>query len=382
MKSKVAVDKVVFSSSEINEIFNEYDLPKNENVSQNSFSPKREENFLYRHKKFDLLEIMESDEIRSSKSESFSHEDAFSGIDIPVDGEELVQSNDINIEEGAELTAMDSPNPSPSVKNVEEKEEKLNVTATSNSSPSNDDDEDNETDDKAWVLDIDNSREKYRDTANSDIKSFPDPIRIDFDYASTLPRLNTVANFEDKSIVAHNSNRHTSQHALPSSDYETDLDNLSDKLQDSKTDKDVLPAKGAPYYFNTIKANFRDKKVVSYIPRPALRVTSRDFRAEPTRTNVEEERKNELKRIKQEELKICNTNLGELFPQKTYLYNSKPILLELLSHMFSVHPMVRTRHNTKASALRSVSIQQRQIRHRQALESRQRHDKLHPREWQ
>ena len=320
MKSKVGVDNVV-SSSEINEIFNEYDLPKNEIVFQNSFSPKREENFLYRHKKFDLLEIMESDEIRSSKSESFSHEDAFSGKDIPVDGVE-VQSNTIINEEGAKLTALASSNPSPS---VEEKEERLNATATANSSPPNDDDDDNETNDKGWVLDIDNSREKCRDTANSDNKSFPDPIRIDFDYASTLPRLNTAANFEDKSIVTHNSNRHTSEHALPSSDYETDLDNSSDKLQDSKTDKDVLPAKGAPYYFNTIKANFRDKKVVSYIPRPALRVTSRDFRAEPTRTNVEEARKNELKRIKQEELKICNTNLGELSPppKTTYLHYFK-----------------------------------------------------------
>ena len=330
VKSKVAVDNVV-SSSEINEIINEYDLPKNEKVFKNSFSPKREENnFLYRHKKFDLLEILESDEIRSSKSESFSREDEFSGIDIPVELEQSIQSNNVNNEEEAKV--MTSSNPSPSIKNVEEKEEKPNATTTSNSSPSNDDVEDNETNDKAWVLDIDNSREKCRDTLNSDIKTFPDPIRIDFDYASTLPRLNTVANFEDKSIVPHNSNRHTSEHALPSSDYETDLDNSSDKLLNSKTDKDVLPAKGAPYYFNTIQANFRDKKVVSYIPRPAPRVISRDFKAEPVRKNVEEERKNELKRIKQEELKICNTNLGELFPQNNL--KIKTILLRaFVSHV-------------------------------------------------
>ena len=47
-----------------------------------------------------------------------------------------------------------------------------------------------------------------------------------------------------------------------------------------------------------------------------------------------------------------------------------------------MHPLVRTRQDTKASTLRSFTIQQRS-RHRQALESRQQHhSKLHPRDWQ
>lgn len=264
---------------------------KIEEMSPNSFAPPaRDESFLYRHKKFDLVEntIMESDEIRSSKSETFSNEEEFSGIDISVEGAQQVQSNIVN---------------------NEEEEEKLNGLAASNPSPSNDDIEENETNDKSWILDIDNSRGMCRATASPEFKTFPDPIRIDFDYASTLPRLNTVANFEDKSVVTP---RQETAPALPSSDYETDLESSSVKLQDSKTDKDVLPAPGAPYYFSTIKANFRDKKLVSYIPRPTLRDTSREFRVEPMRKNVqhEEERKNELKRLKQEELKICNTNLG------------------------------------------------------------------------
>ena len=265
-------------------------------MSPNSFAPPaREENFLYRHKKFDLVEntLMESDEIRSSKSETFSNDEEFSGIDIPVEGAQQVQSIIVN---------------------NEEEEEKLNGLAASNPSPSNDDIEENETNDKGWILDIDNSRGmcRSRAAASPEFKTFPDPVRIDFDYASTLPRLNTVANFEDKSVVTPRPRQETTVPALPSSDYETDLESSSVKLQDSKTDKDVLPAPGAPYYFSTIKANFRDKKLVSYIPRPTLRDSSGEFKVEPVRKNVqhEEERKNELKRLKQEELKICNTNLG------------------------------------------------------------------------
>ena len=64
--------------------------------------------------------------------------------------------------------------------------------AASNPSPSNDDIEENETNDKSWILDIDNSRGMCRATASPVFKTFPDPIRIDFDYASTLPRLNTA----------------------------------------------------------------------------------------------------------------------------------------------------------------------------------------------
>ena len=353
MKNKTPVENV-FTISDKCDVDNEYDkcnTTKIEKITQNSPVSAREENFLYRHKKFDLLEntSTESDEIRSSKSESFSNAEEFSGIDIPVEGAQ---------------------------------HEKLNIIAPSNRSPSSDDVEEDEKNDKGWVLEIDNTREMSRVTASAspEFKTFPEPIRIDFDYASTLPKLNTVANFEDKSIVTYRQDPIAP--ALPSSDYETDMENSSVKLQDSNTDKNTLPPKGAPYYFNTIKANFRDKKLVSYIPRPTLRDTAREFRVEPMKKNLqdEDERKNELKRLKQEELKICNTNLGFKLTKKEEIKN---IFLELLSHMFSVHPLVRTRHATKASTLRSVSIQQRQSRHRHALEARhQHHSRLHPREWQ
>lgn len=313
MKNKIAAQNLVTPRID-DKILKENDFTKNEKKSKNLTTSANEDNFLYRHKKFDLLEntILESDEIRSSKSETFSNGDEFSGIDIPVGDVEQAEGNIVS---------------------NELKEEPLDANVTSTPSPSNDDVEDKETNDKGWILDIDDSREICRTASSSDFKTFPDPVRIEFDYASTLPRLNTVANFEDKSIVIHN--KDTTAPTFSSSDYETDLENSSVKFQDSKTDKDVMPAKGAPYYFSTVKANFRDKKLVSYIPRPTLRDTSRDIRVESVRKNVhteeerknelkrikqeesvrknvhiEEERKNELKRIKQEELKICNTNLG------------------------------------------------------------------------
>ena len=306
MKNKTPVENVFTLSGDKCDVDNRYDNKCNtikieqiENITQNSPVPAREENFLYKHKKFDLLEntSTESDEIRSSKSESFSNAEEFSGIDIPVEGAQQEHSNIVN------------------------NEEKLNMVAPSNRSPSSDDVEEDEKNDKGWVLDIDNTREMSRVTpsASPEFKTFPEPIRIDFDYASTLPKLNTVANFEDKSIVTYRQDPIAP--ALPSSDYETDMENSSIKLQDSNTDKNTLPAKGAPYYFNTIKANFRDKKLVSYIPRPTLRDTAREFRVEPMRKNLqdEDERKNELKRLKQEELKLCNTNLGfKLTKKKKY----------------------------------------------------------------
>lgn len=78
---------------------------------------------------------------------------------------------------------------------------------------------------------------------------------------------------------------------------------------------------------------------------------------------------------------------------------------ELLSNLISVHPLVRSRHDTKASSLRSLTIQQRcqcsgyliiyllnistylhiyRSQYRRAMESRtqERNNKLHPREWQ
>jgi len=120
-------------------------------------------------------------------------------------------------------------------------------------------------------------------------------------------------------------------------------------------------------------SNFKDKKVVSYIPRATghhhhhQEHRSRDeFKPTPTPSCQRESYKmKEMKRLKMAEMRACNNNL------------------ELLSNLISVHPLVRSRHDTKASSLRSLTIQQRS-QYRRAMESRtqERNNKLHPREWQ
>ena len=278
-------------------------------------------NFLYKHKKFDILEnsSSESDEIRSSKSAPFTDDEESSVENIPVNvsKEETDKNADVSSDEIRKPLPLEDDHYKTDINEIkkeEERESEISPVPT----PSNDEGvkavEEDDSKDKGWILDIENFREIYSVTASPEFKSFPNPLRIDFDYASTLPRLNTVANFEEKSIVIHHQKKDTSNVALTSSDYETDAENSSVKLQDLKDEKDLLPskAKGAPYYFNTVKSNFREKKLISYIPRPTLGDTSRDFRDQPPRKQfqLEEERKNELRRIKQEELKICNTNLG------------------------------------------------------------------------
>ena len=272
------------------------------------------------------------------------------------------------------------------------------------------------------------------DHQNTVIK-FPDPVSFDFGFVSPLPKLNTVANFTYKTVISYNKHEDESP-AFEETNCETgSLSNVVEQPKtqtpsvlnvngDNNLNEQIIqnPDKNNPEndndevsepektlmiettatspkqeFFN-VKANFEDKRIISYIPRP-----TNDLLTERTQANhyfsrnssmLSEKRSPEMigrkdqnlkilsnmKRLKKEEMKSCNSNLG---CHRVYInVPIEVVILELLSNLISVHPLVRSRADNKTSVLRSHSNKQRSM-YRQEMESKVLHyNRLHPRDWQ
>ena len=144
---------------------------------------------------------------------------------------------------------------------------------------------------------------------------FPDPVQIDASYATDLPRLNTVANFSEKKIVPCNDSL---EHKCL---YQTD-NNFQNNIKSISFEIENQIKKNESH--TNVWSNFRDKKVISYIPKPTVQeiYTDRNKTAS-THTDVQNTVKSnndkfissndllkEMKKMKSEEMKSCNTNLG------------------------------------------------------------------------
>ena len=153
------------------------------------------------------------------------------------------------------------------------------------------------------------------------IPKFPDPVKIDVSYAADLPRLNTVANFSEKKIIPC---KDTFEHTCL---YDMDNGNQNNKKSTSfESEKDINRNDS---HIN-VWSNFRDKKVVSYIPRPKVQDIYSDKNKTPSkgtpksnidRTISSNDLIKEMKKMKREEMKSCNTNLGKWgLKSKSILY--------------------------------------------------------------
>ena len=156
-----------------------------------------------------------------------------------------------------------------------------------------------------------------------DIPKFPAPMTVDFSYSSSLPRLNTVANFDDKKLVTCHP-----QEPEPESDQqsvsEPEIDNIKNVSIENERN---LKSKEDPQTY--VWSNFKDKKIVSYIPRPTTQDIYLDRRPKGNFLNKKVEIINdhvqllsksngndlikEMKRLKREEMKECNSNLGRFY---------------------------------------------------------------------
>ena len=82
----------------------------------------------------------------------------------------------------------------------------------------------------------------------------PQPERSDFLLSSSLPRLNTVANFTEKRIISYS----------PSNPDEAELDNIKNEIMEENNKKDE------PEYRSQVWSTFDQKKIISCNPKPTL----------------------------------------------------------------------------------------------------------------
>ena len=89
----------------------------------------------------------------------------------------------------------------------------------------------------------------------------PQPERQDFFLSSSLPRLNTVANFTEKKIISYSPAK---EKPVENSVDEAALDNIRNEILEEYNKKPVNTE------FNDVWANFDSKKIISCNPRPTL----------------------------------------------------------------------------------------------------------------
>ena len=109
----------------------------------------------------------------------------------------------------------------------------------------------------------------------------PEPERQDFLLSSSLPRLNTVANFTEKKIIRCSPAREKLAENPPD---EATLDNIRNEILEE------YDYKATETEYNDVWSNFDSKKIVSCNPRPTLDEIYLDHRRpQPPHTETKRE---------------------------------------------------------------------------------------------
>ena len=88
----------------------------------------------------------------------------------------------------------------------------------------------------------------------------PQPERSDFLLSSSLPRLNTVANFTEKKIISYS----------PRYQDEAELDNIKNEIMEENNKKVEPEPEPETGYRSHVWATFDQKKIISCNPKPTL----------------------------------------------------------------------------------------------------------------
>ena len=208
------------------------------------------------------------------------------------------------------------------------------------------------------------------------VLKFPEPVSFDFGFVSPLPKLNTVANFTEKTLIKyikHEDDQAANEESSCASTArsisnvlqppQTLVPSINDKIPLNEKNRTVVlqssfkeenaekfkepngelttetpPQENQEARIFNVKSNFVDKRVISYIPRPTNdiivertkinqyheRQTPNYFQADPLsfanripeseainlRKDQNLKKLSDMKRLKREELKACNSNLG------------------------------------------------------------------------
>ena len=102
----------------------------------------------------------------------------------------------------------------------------------------------------------------------------PQPERSDFLLSSSLPRLNTVANFTEKKIISYS----------PRYQNEAELDNIKNEIMEENNKKVEPEPEPETGYRSHVWATFDQKKIISCNPKPTLDEIYLDHKRPQTQT--------------------------------------------------------------------------------------------------